>query len=406
MTMNTLKVLKNESDYRAALARFEKLLDAPKGSAGYDERDVLAVLIERYEDEHYHIDPPEPQEAIKFRMEQAGLTRKDLAPYLGGKSKVSEVLSGKRGLTLSAVRALHEHFGIPAEVLIKKQQEPLPASFRDLDFKRFPLKQMEEHGAFKGFVGKVTKDKAEETIRWLIDRGGGFGALPAAGFRSTAGMRLKATLDRYAILAWSLQVLALAHESSRLTDFSPGALTSKFFQTLVSLSVLDNGPQSAVDFLSKVGIYLIVVPHLKHTYLDGAVFFRADSGPVIGLTLRHDRLDNFWFVLFHELGHLACGHLRKGKTWIFDDLDLTQSESTEEAEADTFARDSLLPTDFDLHLNRQLSAADILRYAKEKSISPSIVAGRIQHERKDYRTFSRLVGHGEVRRQFSFSARF
>jgi HTH-type transcriptional regulator / antitoxin HigA len=76
MTMNTAKVLKKESDYRAALASFEKLLDAHKGSAGYDERDVLAALIERYEDAHYHIDLPEPQEAVRFRMEQAGLTRR------------------------------------------------------------------------------------------------------------------------------------------------------------------------------------------------------------------------------------------------------------------------------------------------------------------------------------------
>ena len=72
--MSTFKVLKNESQYRAALASFEKLLDAAKGSAGYDERDALAVVIERYEDEHYHIDPPEPQEALRFRMEQARLT--------------------------------------------------------------------------------------------------------------------------------------------------------------------------------------------------------------------------------------------------------------------------------------------------------------------------------------------
>ncbi|MGO9410366.1 MAG: helix-turn-helix domain-containing protein [Spirochaetia bacterium] len=72
--MSTPKDLKNESDYRAALDSFEKLLDAAKGSTEYDERDALAVVIERYEDEHYHIDPPEPQDALKFRMEQAGLT--------------------------------------------------------------------------------------------------------------------------------------------------------------------------------------------------------------------------------------------------------------------------------------------------------------------------------------------
>jgi HTH-type transcriptional regulator/antitoxin HigA len=397
--MNTLKVLKSESDYKAALARFEKLLNAPKGSREYDERDVLAVLIERYEDEHHRVDPPEPREAIKFRMEQAGLSRKDLAPYLGGKSKVSEILSGKRDLTLSAVRALHKHLGIPAEVLIRQEQESLPASLMDLDFGRFPIEEMEKHDAFKAYPGNATRDRAAEAVRWLMERSGGLDAL-AAGFRTTAGMRVKAKLDRYALLGWSLQVLANARETSPGVAFSPKALSKEFVHKLVGLSVLDDGPRNAQRLLSKVGVCLVAVSHLKHTYLDGAVFLVDVVRPVIGLTLRYDRLDNFWFVLFHELGHLVRGHLTKKRSWIVDDLDLPQNDSPDELEADEFAGTALLPPDFDLHLNKQLSIASIVLYATERTISPAIVAGRIQHERKDYRSFSRLLGHGMVRKQF------
>jgi HTH-type transcriptional regulator / antitoxin HigA len=398
--MNRLKVLKTESDYKAALARFEELLDAARGSPEYDERDVLAVLIERYEDEHHPVDPPDPREAIKFRMEQMGLSRKDVAPYFGGKSKVSEVMSGRRELALATVRQLHEHLGIPAEVLIRRQPEPVPASLKGLDFGRFPLREMEKHGAFRGFGGDVTKDRSEESIRWLAERAGGFEGLPAVGFRSTADMRINSRLDGYALMGWSLQVLAAAREPPVSTDYLQKALTREFFRSLASLSVLDDGPRSAQSFLSKIGISLIVIPHLKHTYLDGAVFLPRDGRPVIGLTLRYDRLDNFWFVLFHELGHLACGHLTKKRTWIVDDLDMPGHNSVVEAQADQFAIEHLLPQEFDLHRNLQVTSADIIGYATENAISPAIVAGRIQHERKDYRTFSQLVGRGMVRRHF------
>ena len=358
------------------------------------------MLIERYEDEHYPIDTPEPREAIRFRMDQAGLTRRDLAAYIGGKSKVSEVLSGKRDLSLSAIRALHKHLGIPAEVLIKKKQETLPPAFQDIDFQRFPIGEMRKQGAFGNFPGGPIKGRVDEAIRWLIDESGGLDAPFAAGFRTTAGMRVKAKLDEYALYAWSLHVFARASRIAVRTSFSTKDLTSQFFQKLVCLSSLDDGPRKAQALLSKIGIILVAVPHLRHTYLDGAVFLSREKRPIIGLTLRYDRLDNFWFVLLHELGHLACKHLTVKKSWIFDDLDQPHSESTEEIEADRFAREHLLPSDFDLHANTQLSARDIVRYANERMVSPAIVAGRIQHERKDYRTFSRMIGRGEVRMQF------
>jgi HTH-type transcriptional regulator/antitoxin HigA len=110
-----LKVIKTEKDYDRALADFEGLFEAAEGSPDAEKREVLALLIKHCEDERFLIDLPSPVAAIKFRMEQAGLSQKDLVPFIGSKSKVSEVLSGKRELSLAMIRALNRHLDIPAE---------------------------------------------------------------------------------------------------------------------------------------------------------------------------------------------------------------------------------------------------------------------------------------------------
>ena len=105
-----LRVIKNKTEYKKALRAYESLFDVPDGSEEADTRDVLSLLIEKYEDKHYPMLLPDPIEAIKFRMEQEGLTQKDLVPFIGSKSKVSEVLTGKKELTLKMIRALNRGF--------------------------------------------------------------------------------------------------------------------------------------------------------------------------------------------------------------------------------------------------------------------------------------------------------
>jgi len=117
-----VKPIRTEEEYRAALARLEEIWNAEPSTPESDELDVLAVLVEAYEDEHFPMDPPDPIEAIKFRMEQMGLTLKDLEPYIGSRARVSQVLTRKRGLSLDMIRNLNEKLGIPAEVLIARYQ--------------------------------------------------------------------------------------------------------------------------------------------------------------------------------------------------------------------------------------------------------------------------------------------
>jgi len=114
-----LKPIKTKAAYKEALKEISGLLDAPPGSHEADILEVLSILVEAYEEEHHPIDPPDPIEAIKFRLEQQGLTRRNLEPYIGSRARVSEVLNRKRPLSVEMIRRLHKGLGIPAEVLIR-----------------------------------------------------------------------------------------------------------------------------------------------------------------------------------------------------------------------------------------------------------------------------------------------
>ncbi|MEX2498927.1 MAG: transcriptional regulator [Wenzhouxiangellaceae bacterium] len=117
-----IRPIKNETDYRATLKEIEGLMSAESGSPEGDRLDVLVTLVEAYERRHYPIDFPDPVEAIKFRMEQEGLTVEDLVPVIGRKNRVYEVLAGKRPLTLRMIEGLHQTFSIPAESLLKRDR--------------------------------------------------------------------------------------------------------------------------------------------------------------------------------------------------------------------------------------------------------------------------------------------
>ena len=113
-----IQPIRNDHDLRAAFARLEAIFQAPDGSPEADEMEVLVALVEAYENKHYPVGPADPVEAIKFRMEQMGLVQKDLTPYIGSKSKVSEVLNRKAGLSLPMIKRLYTGLHIPLEVLV------------------------------------------------------------------------------------------------------------------------------------------------------------------------------------------------------------------------------------------------------------------------------------------------
>ncbi|WP_340102765.1 helix-turn-helix domain-containing protein [Rhodohalobacter sp. 8-1] len=120
-----IQPIHTEADYQNALDRIEEIFDAKPGSIEGDELEILGILVDEYEKKNFPIEAPKPIEAIKFRMDQLGMEQKDLAKILGSKSRASEILSGKRSLSLRQIKILYRKLGIPAEVLI---QEPEPVT--------------------------------------------------------------------------------------------------------------------------------------------------------------------------------------------------------------------------------------------------------------------------------------
>ena len=148
--MKNIHVIKTEDEYKNALERIEKLMEISNSTKEQEnELELLGVLVANYEDKHYPIGLPDPIEAIKFRMDQEGLTRKDLIKYIGSASKVSEVLNHKLPLSLSMMRALNEGLGIPAEVLLQQPGNELPPCVQIIE--KYPFNEMFKLNYFVNF---------------------------------------------------------------------------------------------------------------------------------------------------------------------------------------------------------------------------------------------------------------
>ena len=400
MSDHRIRPIHSEQDYTDALARVETLMDMERSDVEDDELDVLATLVEVYEDRHFPMDAPDPIEAIKFRMQQLDMKQSDLAPIFGSRAKASEVLGGKRDLTLKMIRALHDHLDIPADVLIR-DGGILPTAPDGIELDRFPVAEMIKRKWIKAKAN--WKDHTEELVHELIKCAGGREALPQALFRQSGGARANARTDVHALQAWCLHILCKARNAGLKGIYEAGAIDLVFLRDLARLSTFDEGPKLAKEKLAKHGIALVVAGHLPKTYLDGAALWTIDQVPVVGMTIRYDRLDNFWFCLLHELAHLGR-HFPDGKSEVFiDDLQLRERnherDDDREREADEWAQDALIPPELWAgHPARHIpNVQNVLSLARQADIHPAVVAGRIRHELHNYRLLSQFVGAKEVR---------
>ena len=399
------RLIKNEKDYESALSRIEQLMGATSGTTEMDELELLTALVEMYEEKHFPISSPDPVDAIRFRMEQLGLAQKDLVPYIGNKSKVSEVLNGKRPLTLTMMRSLNNHLDIPAEVLLKDPGADFPESIQDdIDWSKFPLIEMAKRNWIP--MSDSIKKDAEALMRGFIKKAGGMEAVPKPCFRQGKRGRYNPKTDLFALTAWCIRVQTIARKNPLKSKYIKGSIRSSTLQDIARLSYFENGPLLAKEHLEKHGIHLIVVPHLPKTYLDGAAILMPDGTPVIGLTLRYDRIDYFWFCLLHELAHVSK-HLSASDRLIIDDLDLRgktlEAEDIIEKEADEIARNGLLPKRIwdKKPISGKATTGDVCALAEKLKIHPAIIAGRIRFERNNYKLLSKHVGNKQVRKHFS-----
>jgi HTH-type transcriptional regulator/antitoxin HigA len=396
------RIIKTEVDYEEALARIDGLMETDpevKSDEG-KELELLVMLVEQYEDVYYPMDSPSPVEAIKFRMEQADLKQVDLIPYIGSKSKVSEVLSGKRALSLNMIRKLHTNLGIPAEALLGAPVKTVPkAAYSSA---AYPMAEMlkRDYIRFKGTLQEA-KEYGEELLGDFFKIFGDQAPKPV--YCRAGGEKV----SEHALTAWQAQALHKI-EGERLPAFDASAVNLNFASTLAKLSYSEKGPQTAVEFLNKKGIHVVLLKHLPKTYLDGASFLSPKGNPVIGLTLRHDRLDNFWFTLMHELGH-AHLHLHDQTEAFFDDVDrVSKTKDTREIEANTFASEALIDSKIweanKSNLLKRPTAEKTVRFAESLNIHSAIVAGRIRWERDNYLLLPSLNANGRLKKLFSPAA--
>ena len=388
------RIIKTEEQYRRYLKEVARLAaNDPDADTNEGVRlELLAKLVEDYEKARFHFAQPDPVEAILFRMEQQGLRQKDIADLLGGKNRASEVLARKRPLTLAMIRALHERLAIPPELLIREPAATYSVS-EDVPEADVPVALLAKRGWINPDV----------SVSDLLKRFFAPAGSPVL-MRHTVTFGANARTNRTHVWLWLSRVREVAESRTDVyRKFRPENLSEDVLKYVAKLSWMDQGPKLAKEFLAERGIAVVIEPHLPSTHLDGAALLGRSGTPVIGLTIREDRLDNFWFTLMHELVH-AWKHLNNDTRRAIADENIEKFDQTEalEREANQRASEILIPKSVWRRSEAFLkpSAKAIVALAGELQISPAIVAGRVRHERRNFSLFSGLVGLRQVRQLF------
>lgn len=392
-----IKPIRTDDDYDEAVVFLRELLEADPtpGTQEDDQIEVLTTLIENYESEHFPLEQPTAIEAIQFRMEQAGLRQADLVPYIGSPSRVSEVLAGKRPLSIEMIRKLEEGLGIPAKVLIQKPANQDANPYASWSKKLFA--EMKK----RGYFDSINDDSPTNVLQQFFSTVSTSCLAPTLHRQSS--YRSSMSSDEQALAAWKARVLQKAQTTKLPSVYKNSSVTEDFMKKVAELSIHENGPLRASKALADIGIVLIVESHLPGTRLDGAAL-KLDSGtPVIGLTLRHDRIDNFWFTLLHELAHVSL-HLDKSDQDFIDELDSIKGEKVSEIEqeADNLAGEIMVPRKSWLVSPARILPNEIAarNLARELSVDVAIIAGKIRHEHGNWSYLNQLISNRKVRQFF------
>ncbi|RUY53971.1 helix-turn-helix domain-containing protein [Mesorhizobium sp. M7A.F.Ca.CA.001.09.2.1] len=330
-----------------------------------------------------------------------GLTQRQFAELLGLKEQQIQRYEAENYATVS-LRRLYDLFHV-LNVSIKIEAN-LEAGLVELvsrgpiELNKLPYKEMLRRQWIRPDISEP-EDVEVAAQRYVVQSIGE----NWSNFLHRQVVRANSLPDSQALLAWHARVCEIARTKKKNLKGDFFSLDLDWVRRLVELSKFDDGPRQAVDYLLSIGVIVVIEPHLEKTHLDGAATILDGDTPVIGLTLRFDRLDNFWFVLMHELGHLVL-HAQFDDAVAFFDSDEIGVEKGKESEADNFARSTLIADEkWKTSLVRFAKSPDAVKsFATANGLSPAIVAGRIRRERNDFTIFSELVGQGSVRRQFGF----
>lgn len=390
-----IKVIRTEEQYRAYLEQVETLMDVDtsKDQTAKDRLDLLCLLIQDYETKHFQLDIPDPIDAIIFRMKELNLKQADLAPYFGTTSRVSEVLNGKRKLTVEMIRAISIGLNIPVETLIAPTQ-PRNTSNSEIDWKKLPIKEMEQ----RGWINISTKKEINSVIDDFFSSVGlNFSTV---AYKRTLHGEAYSPQTKFALNAWLARVVQKSRQNREFLNHYDSTLVDKaFLRKVAQLSWFNDGPIQAIQLLQNTGISVVIEPQLKGTRVDGACLKDTDGTPIIALTLRYDRIDNFWFTLLHELAHVMK-HIDRQDTFV-DDLE-HDSVDQMEAEANRLAKEAFIPRGMWKTTEAFIkpSYATIEKLSKELHIHPAIIAGRLRQEKNDYTLFNDLIGLNQIKHLF------
>ena len=340
-----------------------------------------------------------PHVLVQARI-ASGLNQTDLAEKLGMKPQQVQRYEATNymGVSLGRLIEISRVLGVKVSGTFERPTQNGGSVFAwgnsdDIVWGQLPYKEMIKRKWFNVPRGGNPVEKVKEYF------------LQAAGPQFATALHRKKMRsgnvpNEYALIAWQARVLERAHEKIAEGNLATFELDDRWLPNLVGLTRLQDGPKRAQDLLAEKGVVLVIERHLPGSYLDGAAMLADGGTPVIGLTLRYDRLDNFWFVLMHELGHIFL-HLFDGLRFDFFDEESAGDIDSVEVEADKFALDALIPNDlWDQCLSRfALSEEAVTIDAETIGIAPSIIAGRIRKERGNYTILNSLVGQGQVRLQ-------
>jgi HTH-type transcriptional regulator/antitoxin HigA len=358
----------------------------------YEELKAGEIFITEFKDLHEL-----PLVLIKSRIAN-GYTQADLAKLLQMKEQQIQKYEAEKyeNVSLKTLFKVADTLKININADIQIKQNDAQAKYKASDF---PFKQMFERNWFKDFQCTYNEavKKADVIISNLFQKAGTENVDYVLNRKS---IRSNSQFNQEALNVWHAWVTLKAREQHLNTFFDKNMITKEWLKELATFSIEIDGPIKAVNFLKNCGIRVVFESQMEGTYLDGAAFLLDKIYPVIALTIRHDRIDNFWFVLFHELAHIIL-HLGEEFDTIFDDLDSNLDGI--EQEADEFALNISIPKEIwkKSIVRFSPSKETIVNQAHTLNIHPALVAGRIRRETGKFHLYNDLIGLGEVRKMFN-----
>jgi HTH-type transcriptional regulator/antitoxin HigA len=346
---------------------------------------------------------------IQARIVQ-GFSQRDLADRMGMKEQQIQRYEQDRYLSASLARCAEvaDMLGLDVHGDLNVRQSDLfdrllPQKENDtiaFNPAKLPVKEMKKRGWLNELAHLQTERRYSDrqlAAMFLRDATRGRQTLALHKQHIRAGSKQ----DKYALLAWKARVLWKARRLDIAFD-RWRALDIATVRQLAELSARGDGPQQAVSLLRERGVAVVFEEHLPQTHLDGAAMLLDEKAPVIGLTLRFNRLDSFWFVLLHECAHILL-HANRGLRDGFFDDEQAPARDAVEIEADEYARNALIPSELWTRslIRFATSSEQVVQFAQNAKIGVAVVAGRIRRERNDYRLFPELVGQGEIKKLIS-----